>query len=149
MKVTRILITGGSGFVGPHARAACSREFPEAEIINGNVNVTDQDAVYAMICAARPDAVIHLAGLSSVPRARIEPDRAFAVNLNGTINLARALIDIIPSSVLIHAGSAECYGASFRLGTPLDEDAPLWPLNTYAASPSYSPHVRDSLAGMA
>ena len=60
--------------------------------------------------------------------------RSFAVNLGGTLNLARAILDLAPSCRLIHIGSAECYGASFRPSAALDESAALAPLNLYAAS---------------
>lgn len=134
MTPERILITGAAGFVGRHVLAECGAHFPAAECIAGTADVTDATAVDAMVAAARPDAVIHLAGIASVPAARAAPDHAFAVNLGGTLALARAMLDHAPDAVLIHAGSAECYGASFRGGLALDETAPLAPLNTYAAS---------------
>jgi GDP-4-dehydro-6-deoxy-D-mannose reductase len=130
----RILITGATGFVGPYVQAACAREFPGAEIIKGSADITDRAAVRAMIGTAGPDVVIHLAGIASVPAARSDPDRAYAVNLGGTLNLAAALLEHRPDALFVHAGSSECYGDSFRAGVPLDERAALAPLNTYAAS---------------
>jgi len=134
MRPARILITGATGFVGPYVRAACEHAFADAQIIKGSTDITDRAAVLAMIGDARPDAVIHLAGIASVPIARTDPDRAFAVNLRGTLNLAYALLESQPNALLINAGSSDCYGESFRTGLPLDERAPLAPLNTYAAS---------------
>jgi GDP-4-dehydro-6-deoxy-D-mannose reductase len=130
----RILITGATGFVGPYVRAACAQAFPGAGITAASADITDRAAVAAMIEEALPEVVIHLAGIASVPLARRDPERAFAVNLQGTLNLAYALLERAPGALLINAGSSECYGDSFRAGVPLDEHAALAPMNTYAAS---------------
>lgn len=134
MTSARILITGASGFVGPYVRAACAQAFPAAVLISGAADISDKAAVLAMLDDASPDVVVHLAGIASVPAARRDPDRAFAVNLTGALNLAYGLLEHHPRALLINAGSSECYGGSFRSGVPLDESAALAPLNTYAAS---------------
>lgn len=134
MTPSRILITGARGFVGRHMLVELAARFPAAERIAGLADVTDADALRDMVKAARPDVVVHLAGVASIPASRADPTAAFAVNLDGTLNLARALLAEAPAAVLIHAGSADCYGASFRAGKAVDESAPLAPLNTYAAS---------------
>lgn len=130
----RILITGAGGFVGTYLRRALASRWPAASIIAGTADVTDPIAVTTMIAAAQPDVVVHLAGIASVPAARAAPDAAFAVNLGGSLAVARALLAAAPACLMIHAGSAECYGDSFRAGTALDEQAPFAPLNIYAAS---------------
>jgi len=149
MTPARILITGATGFVGPYVRAACAQAFAGAEIINGSADITERAAVLAMIADARPDVVIHLAGIASVPVARSNPDQAFAVNLNGTLNLAYALLESQPNALLINAGSSDCYGDSFRAGVPLDEHAALAPLNTYAASKAAADLALGALAAEA
>jgi GDP-4-dehydro-6-deoxy-D-mannose reductase len=149
MTPARILITGATGFVGPYVQAACAREFAGAEIIKASADITDRAAVNAMIAAVLPDVVIHLAGIASVPVARSDPTRAFAVNFTGTLNLAYALLESRPGALLINAGSSDCYGASFRPGTPLDETAALAPLNTYAASKAAADLTLGALAAEA
>lgn len=130
----RILVTGADGFVGRHLMAELAARFPRTATCTDRFDITDRTAVNRAVAEFRPDGCVHLAGIASVPEARCDPDRAFAVNLGGTINLARALLDHAPECRLIHAGSAECYGASFHSGRPLDESAPLAPQNVYAAS---------------
>ncbi len=128
------MVTGAGGFVGRHLCATLAASFPAAKLQALRADITDPGALDAEISAAAPEACIHLAGVAAVPAARQDPRRAFAVNLDGTLNLARALLTHAPRCRLIYAGSADCYGATFRTGVPLDESAPLAPLNTYAAS---------------
>ncbi len=130
----RILLTGASGFVGRHLLPALEAVFPDAAILADHFDVTDKAAVQASVLGASPDACIHLAGITSVAAARSDPDLAWRVNLLGTLNLARAVLTLAPACRFVFASSAEVYGASFRSGQPLDESAPLAPMNSYAAT---------------
>ena len=130
----RILMTGASGFVGRHLVRALKTSFPGAEILTEHFDVTDRNAVIRAVRDARPDACIHLAGIASVVIANHEPDEAWRVNLHGALHVAEALLAAAPSCQLVFASSAEIYGASFRVGSPLDESALLAPMNAYAAS---------------
>ena len=91
-------------------------------------------AVRDGIAGARPDALVHLAAIAAPGQARDAPDLAWQVNLHGTLNIARAILDAAPGCTLLFASSADAYGASFLAGTPLDEGAALAPQNTYAAT---------------
>jgi GDP-4-dehydro-6-deoxy-D-mannose reductase len=55
-------------------------------------------------------------------------------NLVGTVELAEAVLRNAGHCRFVLASSAEIYGLSFRSEVPLDEDAPLCPANSYAAS---------------
>jgi GDP-4-dehydro-6-deoxy-D-mannose reductase len=81
-----------------------------------------------------PQSCIHLAAVSTVAAAQTEEDRAWQVNLHGTINVARAILRYAPECQLVYASSADVYGASFRAGIALDENAALAPLNPYSAT---------------
>jgi GDP-4-dehydro-6-deoxy-D-mannose reductase len=130
----RILMTGGSGFVGRHLIHELKASFSSAEVFAKRFEVTDRDAVVEAVRDARPDVCIHLAAISSVMAAKSGPDQAWRVNLDGTLNLARALLALAPGCHLLFASSAEIYGESFRDGLPLDETALLAPMNSYAAT---------------
>ena len=130
----RILVTGAGGFVGWHLLPALRTAFPGATLLTDSFDVTDPAAVDAAIGAAQPDAVVHLAAIAAIPAARLDPDRAWRVNLLGTLNVARAVLAQAPGCTLLFASSADIYGASFRAGTPLDEGALPAPLNTYGAT---------------
>ncbi len=134
MVLRRILLTGADGFVGRHLTVALRAAYPDADLLAPGFDVADAVAVAAAVRAARPDAVVHLAAVAAPADARRDPERAWQVNLGGTLALARAILADAPGAVLLFAGTADAYGASFRAGAPLDETAPLAPQNTYGAT---------------
>jgi len=139
----RVLVTGAAGFVGRHMLRAFADTLPQARVIatalgeqSGflKLDVTDASATDALIAREHPDVCVHLAGITAVPIARRDPQRAWTVNLDGTLHLARAIVAHAPKAVLLFVSSADVYGGSFRSGVPLDETASPDPLNTYAAT---------------
>jgi GDP-4-dehydro-6-deoxy-D-mannose reductase len=137
MRPRRILVTGASGFVGRHLARRLHADFPAAELTlagEAMVDIGDAASVRALVERVRPDACVHLAAIAAIQTARENPDRAWLINLGGTLALARALRDAVPDGLLVFASSADIYGASFRAGRPLDESAAPAPQNTYAAT---------------
>jgi len=149
MTPARILVTGAEGFVGGHLLPALTAAFPGAALFglqDTRLDVTDRDAVFAGIARLQPDACIHLAGISAIAAAGADPARAWAVNLFGAINIAEAILAAAPACRLIFISTAEVYGASFRPGLPVDEAAPLNPMNLYAATKAAAEMALASLA---
>lgn len=130
----RVLVTGALGFVGQALLPVLRQTFPQAEIRDAGVDVTDHSAVTALIATSRPDALVHLAAVAAPGDARADPDKAWQINLHGTLNIGRALLAEAVDCTMLFVSSADAYGASFRSGTPLDESAPLAPLSTYGAT---------------
>jgi len=130
----KLLVTGAQGFVGRHFCAAAAAAWPHAALRTPTLDVTDRDAVFAAMMAETPDVVVHLAAIAANAVAKSDPQRAWSVNLFGTINIADAILAAGGAARLLFVSSSEVYGASFTAGIPLDETALLQPQNLYAAT---------------
>ena len=127
-----ILVTGASGFVGRHLMTALAAAYPGATLYTGPVELLDTAAVDKAVRDASPEICIHLAAVSAIATAQSDPDHAWQVNLHGTLHVARSLSRHAPDCLMLFISSADAYGASFRSGASLDENAPLAPMNVYA-----------------
>ena len=130
----QILVTGLGGFAGRHLGPAFAEILPTATLLPLGCDLTDADAVATRVREARPDACLHLAAIAAIGAAGGDPARAWSVNLHGTLALASALSRHAPDAALVHVSSADAYGRSFVTGLPLDETAPLAPINVYGAT---------------
>jgi GDP-4-dehydro-6-deoxy-D-mannose reductase len=130
----RILVTGASGFVGRHLTEAVAAAFPDAALVTREFNIAEPAEVGKAVSETMPDVCLHLAAISSNMMATPDENRAWSVNLHGTLHLAQAILRHAPDCQLQFVSTADAYGASFRSGSKLDESAPLAPLNLYAAT---------------
>lgn len=130
----RVLVTGGSGFVGGFVR----RDLEAAGhtvVLHGQEHgdIRDPAQVEALVRDARPDACLHMAGIAYVPRGWTEPDLVFSVNVEGTLHVLEAVRRLAPAARTLVVSSAQVYGNTPR-GQPLTEDDALEPDNLYGVS---------------
>lgn len=136
-----ILIIGGTGFVGRYLQDSLRRMIPTAELtVCGHndspvsLDVTDADAVRSMITATMPTHVINLAGLAAVWKANASPDLTWKVHVGGVLNIARAVMDVVPSCSFVNVGSGMVYGATANSENCLSEESLLRPFDEYSAT---------------
>jgi GDP-4-dehydro-6-deoxy-D-mannose reductase len=132
----RALLTGASGFVGPHLRAALDANGWQSDATEANLG--DEPALLAEIERSKPDVVFHLAAQSFVPESMRCTHETYDVNVLGTVRLSSALRAYAHSSGhvprLLFTSSAEVYGARDPSEMPLLETLAPKPANPYAAS---------------
>ena len=98
------------------------------------LDVTDKVAVQDAIARHRPTHVVHLAGFAAPSAADADPQNTWRVHVQGTLNVASAILDHAPECWLIHVGSGLVYGESARSGLPLDENTLLAPIDDYGVT---------------
>ena len=123
----RVLVTGPKGFVGTHLGI----ELGDA-LVPYEEDVLDLGSLTTAIRDARPDAVVHLAALSSVAESWGDVTEVWRTNVLGTVNLVEVLRAEAPGARLLFVSSGEVYGRTPLIPTP--EDAPVDPVSPYGAS---------------
>jgi nucleoside-diphosphate-sugar epimerase len=150
LRGTRILVFGGTGFVGSHLVRRLVGEGGEVHLlvrpsaslwrleeVRGQINVLNGDIVNgqdvrACSKASRPEIIFNLAGMRRLDRDIGMLDPSLDVNLCGTLNIVKALDDREPPfRCLIQTGSFEEYGDG---RVPFEETQREQPVSPYSAS---------------
>jgi len=132
----RALVTGATGFVGPHLcahLAACGDEAIDPGDNRTGFDITDPEAVTATFARLEPEVVYHLAALSDVAGSWGNRSLYLRVNIEGTSNVLQAAAATGVRRVLV-VGSSEEYGRVDPGALPVGEDAPLQPVTPYGAT---------------
>jgi nucleoside-diphosphate-sugar epimerase len=143
---SRVLITGGAGFIGSHLAEALVNlgasvrvlddlsggdsknleSFGPVEFVAGSI----LDAELLSRCARGCRWVFHQAALGSVPRSVAEPRLYSEVNMTGTLNVLEAAREAGVRRVMF-AASSSVYGDN---PVPWVETMPVLPKSPYAAT---------------
>ena len=154
----KYLITGITGFLGPHlanklvneghevyglVRINMGRENDIRDIVSDEV-FSKLKFVYADICNFRKlnaifkehifDGVFHLAAQTHPPTSFTDPIGTWEWNVMGSVNLITALLDNQPKCKLLFCSTVEVYGNEGIDGRKLVETDILLPANPYGAS---------------
>ncbi len=149
--MTKVLITGGCGFIGSHLVEFLSNDNFEVSVFDKyNINdsygwldsykykneidfymadIRDFDAVSKAVKGK--DIIIHLAALIGIPYSYYSPLAYINTNITGTYNVLEAVKSFNISQVLV-TSTSEVYGTA--LYTPIDENHPIQPQSPYSAS---------------
>ncbi|MCO5786552.1 NAD-dependent dehydratase [Pseudomonas sp. G11-1] len=133
--MSKLLVTGQSGFVGRHLLAHLANHQSEWQPVAApSHDLLDTNSLDAWVSATRPDAVIHLAGQTFVPEAFRNPARTLQINLLGTLNLLQALKRNDFQGTFLYVSSGDVYGQVTAEQLPIDETLLPKPRNPYAVS---------------
>jgi UDP-glucose 4-epimerase len=138
----RVLVTGGSGFIGTHVVRALTavgaqvvvadlRPFPDPDVHCLVGDLTDDAALDAAVVPGI-DAVVHLAAITSVLGSLQHPVETFRTNVAMTAALLeRASATGVTAVVFASTNAVVGTGAGEGL---IDESSPLRPLTPYGAT---------------
>ncbi len=125
----KLLITGGSGFLGRRA-AACFASLGFSVLTPSHVqmDITDERAVRDFFLRERPEAVIHTAAISDTGLCQQKPQWSETINVDGCVHLAGVCREF--GSKLVICSSDQVYSGSILPG-PHTEGEPVTPNNVY------------------
>lgn len=143
-----ILITGGAGSVGRRLVQRCREgghtvrvfDLPVCDFSGlegeAGIEVVKGDITDAATVAQAVDgvgAVMHLAALLP-PASEANRDRTFAINVEGTATIIRAMEAGAPDAVLVFSSSVSTYGDTTAEAPPVRVTHPQTALDLYAES---------------
>jgi len=124
----KILITGGSGFLGCRLAYYFKDKYELLLPSHSELNVSREEAVREYMEENLPDIVIHCAALSNTWYCEQHEEESHRVNVQGTVRIAKACKLI--GAKLIFMSSDQVYNGTPKLG-PLTEWEELQPVNIY------------------
>lgn len=148
---TKILVTGGTGYIGSHTVIQLINNGYEVVIVDNLINskieslnrmqeitgrsikfykidLLEKDKLDKLFEDEKPNAVIHFAGLKAVGESVEKPLLYYHNNLSGSINLFNSMAEHNVFNV-IFSSSATVYGNPHKV--PITEDFPLHTTNPY------------------
>jgi GDP-4-dehydro-6-deoxy-D-mannose reductase len=139
-----VLVTGVGGFIGPRlARLLVARgirvtgtwldsEPALAGVTLAQADLLEAPRLRALVAAAAPDAIVHLAGLSHVGESWQRLPEYFQANVIGTEHVLDAADATASRPLVLLASSAEVYGAVPAAEQPIAEARMPRPGTPYA-----------------
>ena len=165
--ITKILITGGAGFIGSHVVRRFVNKYPNYHIYNldaltyaGNLenisdiehasnytfikgDIVDENFINSLFQTYQFDGVLHLAAESHVDRSISDPLSFVKTNVIGTMNLLNAAKTIWANNLqnkrFYHISTDEVYGSLGDFGFFTESNA-YSPNSPYSASKASSDH---------
>jgi len=144
--VSRVLVTGGGGFIGSNLVRGLLERGDEVRVLDNfatgrrenlaglDVHVVEGELrSYERVHNAvrGVEVVFHLGALGSVPRSVQDPLTSSAVNIEGTMNVLLAARDEDVRRV-VYSSSSSVYGT--RRDLPVTEDTPPDPISPYGVA---------------
>ena len=154
----KIFVTGGAGYIGSHAVISLAEAGHDVLVYDNLCNSNEKAIIYGKLVKGdladtkllnktladfRPDAVIHFAAFIQVEESVREPLKYYRNNVINTINLLEAMRQNEINNFL-YSSTAAVYGIPEKI--PVDENAPMQPINPYGVSKVIIEQVLNDLA---
>jgi UDP-glucose 4-epimerase len=154
----KILVTGGAGYIGSHVVKALGQRGYEilvydnlftghewavlyGELVKGDLS--DKVFLDKVIKEFKPDAIMHFAAFIQVEESVIDPLKYYRNNTVNTLNL----LEVVRENRIknfIFSSTAAVYGIPEKI--PINEDAPLNPVNPYGSSKAAVERILNDLS---
>ncbi|MFH1253689.1 MAG: NAD-dependent epimerase/dehydratase family protein [Candidatus Uhrbacteria bacterium] len=143
-KYSKILVTGGAGFIGSHVvDALVGRRFETFVIDNlstGNIKNVNPNAKFfkmdlrspnlpKLMAKIKPDAIFHLAAQLDVRLSVKDPIEDADINILGSLNLLQAAVNSGVKKIIFSSTGGAMYPGSLR--PPYSEKDPELPISPY------------------
>jgi len=151
---TRVLVTGGAGFIGSHVVDAYLEAGLDVAVVDnlttgsrGNLDsaarlyeadIRDAADLERVFAAERPEIVSHHAAQASVRLSMEDPPRDAMINVIGSLQVLEAARKHGARKVIYAATGGAAVGEPQYL--PVDEDHPVEPLSPYGADKHAAEH---------
>ncbi|MFA9460984.1 UDP-glucose 4-epimerase GalE [Thiohalorhabdus methylotrophus] len=141
-----VLVTGGAGYIGSHVVRQLGERHEQVVVLDdlstGHAGAVlhgelvlgdagDATLIRELLQDYRLDAVMHFAARTVVPESVSDPLKYYRENSEKTRALAEAALEAGVEN-FIFSSSAAVYGIPPSI--PVEEDAPLYPINPYGSS---------------
>jgi UDP-glucose 4-epimerase len=154
--MTRVLVTGGAGFIGSNLVDRLLEDGHEVTVVddlstgklfnlqrarrNPDLPLAFQrldivsDALERAVAKAEPEVVLHLAAQIDVRKSLKDPIRDAMVNVVGTVNLLESCRRHGVAKIVLASSGGCIYGEPDEADLPVDEHHPGHPRSPYGAS---------------
>lgn len=144
--MSKILVTGGAGYIGSHAcKALAAAGYTPITFDNLSTgwedsvkfgpfeqgDLLDRALLDEVFIEHQPVAVMHFAALSQVGESMTDPGKYWSNNVTGSLNLIEAAV---AAGCLNFVFSSTCATYGDQDNVVLDENSSQFPMNSYGAS---------------
>lgn len=124
----RMLVTGATGFLGSRIIDFYDEKYDLFAPTHCEMDITNEDKVFSIFDIYKPDIVVHCAAISDVGLCDKEPEKSYKINVDGSINVAKAS-DKIHAKCIICSSDQVYFGSSIEAAH--NEEEVLRPFNLY------------------
>ena len=126
-----IVVIGSNGQLGSDLSAHWSRKgLSVHELTHTDIQAEEVDSVRSVLSALKPTLVLNTAAFHNVPQCERDPERSFAVNAKGSLNVARVCEEL--SAQYVYYSTDYVFDGAKR--APYEEGDLPNPLNVYAVT---------------